>query len=266
MEDSHFQELLTYLDFSWKGYRKVRKGVKKRISRHMQEVSCRNIEEYLSELNGNSYSRQHCEQLMTVSISRFFRDRVLWEVIRNKVFPEIIQRGIEVINIWSAGCARGEEVYSIKITWDMIEAELQNPPSLKIIATDMNPDYLEKAKFGSYTISSMKEVNSDLRNKYFVIKKDGKRFDVKPCLKEDIQWKVHNLNTRPPGSGFHIIFLRNNILTYCQDYVKLNIFRQVTESLSDKGFIIKGSHEKLPAEMEDIIPFEHHPNIFRKHK
>lgn len=266
MEDSHFQELLTYLNFSWRGYRKVRKGVKKRISRHMQQLGCRNISNYLSELDGDFDLREQCEQLMTVSISRFFRDRILWDVIRNKVFPEIIQCGIEEINIWSAGCARGEEVYSIKIIWDIIEAELKESPVLKILATDINPDYLEKAKCGVYTLSSMKEVTSEYRKKYFDIKKGGRRFEVKPFLKKDIQWKVHNLKTDPPESGFQIIFLRNNILTYCQDFVKFNIFRQVAESLSDAGFIITGSHEKLPAGTEDIIPFKHHPNIFRKHK
>lgn len=97
--------------YSWEGYRKVRKGVKKRISRHMQQLRCRTIDEYFSSLDRDEEVRKHCECLMTVSVSHFFRDRFLWKIIEDQILPGIIEESRENIKTWSAGCACGEEVY-----------------------------------------------------------------------------------------------------------------------------------------------------------
>ena len=73
MDDRAFGRLLEFLGLSWPGYRRVRKGVKKRVGRHMQA--------YLEKLMQNKEVRRQCERLMCVSISRFFRDRRLWEAL-----------------------------------------------------------------------------------------------------------------------------------------------------------------------------------------
>jgi len=72
MDDGQFRILLEYLQYSWTGYRKVRKGVKKRMQRHMQQLGCRNVMDYLKILDLEPGTRHECELLMTVSISRFF--------------------------------------------------------------------------------------------------------------------------------------------------------------------------------------------------
>ena len=77
MDDLQFRQLLDYFNYSWKGYRRVRNGAKKRISRHMQQLKCRNIDEYFNSLDRDGEVRQQCECLMTVSVSRFFRDHLL---------------------------------------------------------------------------------------------------------------------------------------------------------------------------------------------
>ncbi len=92
MDDQQFRQLLNLFGFSWKGYRKVRKGVKKRINRHMKELGCRNMAAYLAELEKEDEARQHCELLLTVSISRFFRDREFWRTLEKKLLPELIRK------------------------------------------------------------------------------------------------------------------------------------------------------------------------------
>ena len=81
MDDDQFRLLLDYLGYSWRGYRRVRKGVKKRIRRHMQQLGCRHIPSYLNMLTLQAETRQECEMLMTVPISRFFRDRHIWQML-----------------------------------------------------------------------------------------------------------------------------------------------------------------------------------------
>lgn len=113
MDDQQFRQLLKYFGLSWRGYRKVRKGVKKRIRRHMNVLGCHDISAYLLELDRSDKLRHECELLMTVSISRFFRDGKLWEVLQTGILPGLIEKSVEKMRVWSAGCASGEEVYSI---------------------------------------------------------------------------------------------------------------------------------------------------------
>ncbi|MBW2737379.1 MAG: hypothetical protein JRE64_00740 [Deltaproteobacteria bacterium] len=118
MDDNQFRKLLERQNLSWAGYRKVRKGVKKRIRRHMRkgvkkrirrhmrELGCRDIEAYLSELEKNSEDRKQCELLMTVSISRFFRDCKFRQTLQNELLPNLIKENKEKIKVWSVGCAK----------------------------------------------------------------------------------------------------------------------------------------------------------------
>ena len=148
MDDQQFSQLLDYFGLSWRGYRKVRKGVKKRISRHMSDLGCQNMAVYLNELATNENARQICERLMTVSISRFFRDRKLWEILQNEIIPQLFETPQEKINVWVAGCASGEEVYSLKIILEELRRNYTHLPNMEIIATDLNPQYLNRAKVG----------------------------------------------------------------------------------------------------------------------
>ena len=81
MHDSQFRQVLDHFNYSWAGFRKVRKGVKKRLARHMLAVNCHAIDTYITAIENNDDVRQKFEHCMTVSISRFFRDRGLWDVL-----------------------------------------------------------------------------------------------------------------------------------------------------------------------------------------
>jgi chemotaxis methyl-accepting protein methylase len=246
MHDDQFRQLLDVFDFTWSGYRKVRKGVKKRISRHMQQRNCPSMPAYLDLIAQNETVRRECELVLTVSISRFFRDRQLWAGLEQDILPGIIKTQCEKLRVWSAGCARGEEVYSLKIIWDRLKPAYAQLPVLEIIGTDKHPSYIEKARAGVYTLSSLKEVPPEMRESYFDIRKSGHRFDVKAFVKADIDWKVQDIFADPPGYGFNIIFLRNNLLTYYKDHHKEEGLSRVVKALLPGGWLIIGSHEKMP--------------------
>ena len=90
MDDHQFRRLLHHLGLSWTGYRKVRKGVKKRVSRHMLALNCSNMAGYLHEIDKSKEALDECERLMTVSISRFFRDKKLWDLLSDEMLPGLI--------------------------------------------------------------------------------------------------------------------------------------------------------------------------------
>jgi chemotaxis protein methyltransferase CheR len=264
MDDLQFRQLLDYFNYSWDGYRRVRKGVKKRISRHMQQLGCRSINTYLYILERNEEVKRHSEGLMTVSVSRFFRDRMLWKIIEDHIVPKIVAKNIEKVKFWDAGCACGEEVYSMKMLWETLRNRFDSMPDIEIWATDINPVYLKRAQEGIYSVSSIKEVEHNLREIYLIFQEDKKEFRISPSLQKGIIWKEHNMLHDFDEDNFQIIFLRNNLLTYYTDKIKQPAFQKVANSLAQGGFLIIGSHEKLPFKSNNLVPFHDKSFIFRK--
>jgi chemotaxis protein methyltransferase CheR len=264
MDDQQFRQLMVRFGYSWDGYRRVRKGVKKRISRHMQEMHCRNMQAYFSELDKNKDARQHFDRLMTVSISRFFRDRGLWQTLEDEVLPAIISQKKDTVKVWSAGCGCGEEAYSLKILWDTASRRFEPMPALEIWATDMNSVYLNKARVGIYPRSSLKEVPEALRARYFRPMAKGKRYAIAEPLKEGIIWSEHNLLFDPPRTTFQLVFVRNSVLTYYEEKLKAPAFQQVLDALIQGGFLIIGAHENIPPDVRGLLPLGQHPYIFQK--
>ncbi len=264
MNDQQFRQLLHRYQFSWEGYRKVRKSVKKRVQRYMTAMGCRTIEDFLAELDTNIEASDHCERLMTVSISRFFRDRALWQGLKEQILPEFMNAGKTKVRFWSAGCACGEEVYSFKITWDAMSSSYIYVPDLEVLATDINPVHLDRARKGIYPPSSLKEATREICSKYFEQRGGQKVFEVKSLLKTEITWEIRHLLSDPPDLDFDIIFLRNNVLTYYSDPLKIKAFRNVLSRLKPCGILVLGSHEKVPLETPNLTNISPYPFVFRK--
>ena len=264
MDDKQFGQLLEFFALSWSGYRRVRKGVKKRVRRHMQELGCRDVEEYIERISRSEVIKAECELLMSVSISRFFRDQKLWEFLKEQILPEIIGTGQDKIKVWSAGCACGEEVYSLKIVWELVQGSNHKRTEMEITATDLNPVNLQRAKDGIYPPSSLKEVPLDLRNSFFQAQRGGKRFRIEPALKSGIVWVERDIFAGPPGAGYQLIFARNNLLTYFQKERILPAMDQIFESLAAGGSLIIGSDEKLPMQTAVLKPRAALPYVFKK--
>jgi len=264
MDDDQFRKLLEYLDYSWPGYRKVRKGVKKRIRRHMQQLHCRDISAYLKVLDLQPDRRRECKLLMTVSISRFFRDRRIWEMLENRWLPHIIARNPLKMKVWSAGCGCGQEPYSFKIVWEHLKMHFDSLPKLELVATDRHPRYLELALSGVYNRGSLKELADEDRAGFFESCKGGKQFVIRDELKSDVQWKIHHLLADPPGVDFNVIFLRNNVLTYYRPGAQKKAVINVLNCLTPGGLLIVGCHETLPFKTDRLIPMDRFPNVFCK--
>jgi chemotaxis protein methyltransferase CheR len=262
MEDAHFHKLLDRFGLSRSGYRRVRKGVKKRISRHMQEIGCHNLEDYIRALEHDRRLRLQFECVMAVSISRFFRDRELWEILQRELLPLLASRADRTLRVWSAGCASGEEPYSLKMLWEEIKGSFARPPTLSILGTDLCSEHLERAKAAVYARGSVREVPEPIRASCF--EKIGRgKYAVKPSVRQGIEWRVHDLLRDPPGTAFDLIFLRNNLLTYYKDEIKGPALTKVVDSLAPEGFLIIGRRESMPP-LPDLATWEKNAPILQK--
>jgi chemotaxis methyl-accepting protein methylase len=264
MDDAQFHRLLDHFSLSWAGYRKVRKGVKKRLRRHMRRLGCWDVSEYLEKISKDPGVRDECERLLAVSISRFFRDRHLWAVIKNEILPVIVHKETGVVRIWSAGCASGEEAYSFRIIWEEMKAAAERLPDLEILATDMNPVCLNRAREGIYSQSSLRELGPELRFRYFKPIEGGQQYALKQRLKKHMTWKLHHLLSKPPGQGYHLILMRNSLLTYYGMELRMLTLSKVVKRLSPKGFFIIGSQEKLPDCYQGLKAHPASPWIYKK--
>jgi chemotaxis protein methyltransferase CheR len=246
MDDAAFGKILRFFDLSWQGYRKVRKGVKKRVASHMQSINSRTVDEYLTMLQSHPEQRQRAIELLTVSISRFFRDRRLWDVLQERVVPNLVGTAGVSIRIWSAGCACGEEVYSVKILWEQLKKRYARMPPLEIWATDINPLIIEKARRALYPSSSLKELSPVLRDEYFTPVMQA--FVLRPELQQGIRWMLHDLTRDdPPETCFDLILLRNNLLTYYDPTIMDPAFQKIMAALRWGGYLIIGNKEQIPS-------------------
>lgn len=264
MDDDKFRLILDRLGLSWQGYVKVRKGVKRRIVRHMQELGCHTVEDYIGVF-GEPRILREVECLMTVSISHFFRDYSLWRVLCEEILPDIIYRSRDVVHVWSAGCALGQEVYSFAILWDRLRGKIGVLPERQILATDVHPAYLDKAMKGIYGKSGMKGITEEMKATFFVLSENLSHYRVADFLKANIEWQIHDLVKQPPPARvFQVVFLRNNLLTYYREEIQEAVCLQIMNCLERGGCLIIGSHEKLPFQTHALLPFKKSSYIFQK--
>lgn len=263
LSDDDFRRLLEHLDRPWAGFRKVRKGVMKRLRRHMQAAGYRTIEAYLDYIDHDKGALSECERLLTVTISRFFRDRQLWRLLQQRILSALARRFPGGLSAWSAGCASGEEPYSLAMIREMPLPDGSQPHDLRILATDADAHCLTRAREGLYPSSSLKEVPQTFRCRWFDPVRGGRQWKIDPALQEHIAWQLHHLLDAPPAGPFQLIFLRNNLLTYHRGPVLISALERILAVLSDGGTWIVGSHERLPTlsrrlEQDPACPFVYH--------
>lgn len=264
ISDADFEAVLKAFGLLWSGYRKVRKGAKRRLASLMAEQGIPTIPDLLECCRESPALKEEALRALAVPISRFFRDRRLWIVLETHVIPGIARWSGNQVRVWSAGCARGEETYTIKILYEELASRCSGFPSLALWATDFHSRFLEAASHGVFHRSSLKEVPIERRTAWFS-PLHGDLYAVSQRLKEGILWMSHDLTRdEPPASGFHLIFLRHNLLTYYARSVQEKAFSPIVESLLEGGFLILGCREKPPPGMWPLMRCAADPHIYRK--
>lgn len=256
MDDRQFHRLLDALGYNFEGYRRVRKGVKKRLRRHMRVLECRTIDDYLARLAASREVQAACVRRLMVPISRFWRDRALWETLRDEHLPALRQRFGDQLTAWSAGCACGEEAYSLAMA-EREQRMAQRPATaagLAITATDCNPVVLARARTGLYPASSLREVPDKLVRRYFTAQRRGRRYRIRSEVFSRIDWRRCSIEGPAVVGPFHLILLRNNVLTYLEKHGAARALARVAAQLHPGGLLVVGVGERLPEESDRLQP------------
>lgn len=262
--DADFQRVLQAFGLLRRGYRKVRKGAKRRLCTLMQARGVASVSDLLERCHRDVGLSEDVRRALAVPISRFFRDQRLWHVLETHVLPGIVGWSGNIVRIWSAGCARGEEVYSLRILWEERAALGVVGPMVELWATDFHCGLLEVAQGGVYQRSSLKGVSAERQAGWFH-DLGADCVMVFERLKEGIFWRCHDVSVdAPPSRGFHLVFLRNNLLTYYAPAIQQKAFGTVVDSLKEGGFLVLGHRERPPLGFWPLIPCAANSHLFRK--
>jgi chemotaxis protein methyltransferase CheR len=218
-------------------------------------------------LEGHAGEWRALDQLCRITISRFYRDRGVFDAIRTQVLPGLAQGAIksceDEIRCWSAGCGSGEEPYTLEIIWKLA---VLPPPGrdirLRIVATDTDRALLERARKGLYPQSSLKDLPEEMRGRAFV--RSGDSYAIGDAFGEDIEFVRQDVREQVPEGAFHLILCRNLVFTYFGEGMQREVLGRLAKKLLPGGFFITGIHEKLPDGFAGLVPCCGAPGIFQK--
>jgi chemotaxis protein methyltransferase CheR len=243
------QWALPQLGLRWAGYRKVQGLVCKRLAHRLRELGLATLVEYRERVAQDESERERLGALCRIPISRFYRDRGVFDALRDIVLPALAERadtrGCRTMRAWSAGCASGEEPYSLSIAWQLALAPRFPGIELTVLATDAEPEVLDRAASGCYRSSSLK----DLPKEWLLLSFD--RADALYCVREAFRGRVafahQDLRIEMPGGPFDLLLCRNLAFTYFDAPTQERIAAELASRLVPGGFLVLGTHEKLPA-------------------
>ena len=175
---------------------------------------------------------------MTINVSEFYRDPLQWQFLDKEVFPGLIKKFGKNLKIWSAACSTGDEPYSLVMALSK-HLPLNN---IRIYATDLDNQILEKAKVGLYAEKSLAGVPKDLKAKYFT--KVGSSYRISDEIKKRVTFKQHNLLKDRYEVGYHLIVCRN-VFIYFTEEAKDEVFTKYYKSLTSGGVLFIGSTEQI---------------------
>lgn len=259
------QWALPRMGFRWPGFRKVRGQVCKRVGRRVRELGLGDLGEYREYLGVHSDEWVVLDGFCRITISRFFRDRGVYETLGNEILPELARKCAltgEVLHVWSAGCGAGEEPYSISVLC-RLSSELEVRRSdICIQATDSDEHQLERARLAIYPVGCTKDMPAEIREVVFD-PLDDDQLQLRGPYLEDVEFFLQDLRMEMPDGPFHLILCRNLAFTYFVEETQREILAQLYELLKPDGYLVIGAHESLPAGGPPFEELPHCPSILR---
>jgi len=211
----------------------------------MAELGLTDFADYLKRLRRDGDEAAGLGDRMRVTVSRFFRERERWELLRKRVLPRLLSEKAEgdPLRIWSAGCCGGEEPYSLALLW-LEYFRPQNPDrSVEILATDIDRRSLDRAERAVYGGGAVREVPPQILERYF--QPEGKLWRLDERVKRLVSFRRRNVEEAPPPSGMDLVCCRYLAFTYFRGNRRLAAARRLRQALRPEGILMIGRKEEL---------------------
>ena len=214
------------------------KQMKRRIDTLISKNRITSYKDYVALIKKDKEKFEQFVNFLTINVSEFYRTAEQWVILDKEVFPALIKKFGKSLKVWSAACSTGDEPYSL------VMALSKHIPikQIKIIATDIDKQVLDKARMGLYNEKSIAAVPAEFKSKYFT--KIGSSYQISDEIKRQVEFKEHNLLKDPYPSGCHLIVCRN-VLIYFTEEAKEEIYKKFNAALTSEGILFIGSTEQI---------------------
>jgi chemotaxis protein methyltransferase CheR len=260
------QWALPRLRMRWPGFRKVRRQVCKRINQRIRELRLNDVECYHEYLQVHQDEWIYLDSLCRISISRFYRDKGVFDCIGNKVLPALAQltanSGNNTIKCWSAGSASGEEAYTIALVWQFVLSLDYPDIGIHITGTEVDNNLLGRAERAYYPQSSVKDLPEKWLSQAF--NRANKQYCLYPEFREKVNFISQDIRRAAPDGPFHIVLCRNLAFTYFDISLQKKVLGRIFDSLLNEGILVIGIHELLPDGITYFRPWISNMGIYRK--
>jgi chemotaxis protein methyltransferase CheR len=249
------QWCLPRLHLRWLGFRRVRRQVYKRLNRRMHDLGLAGLDEYRAYLENHPAEWAILDTLCWISISRFYRDKGVFQYLERDIFPQLTRIALsdaeKKLRCWSAGCAAGEEPYTLAILWKHRLAAQFPTLGTQIVVTDIDPQALRRAERGCYLASSLKDLPQEWLTLAFVPTEEG--LCLRAEYREVVTFLQQDLRETAPAGPFHLILCRYLVFTYFDEALQREILCRMTERLIPGGALVIGATETLPEDMSGLV-------------
>jgi two-component system CheB/CheR fusion protein len=263
--DRSLEVLLDYLrrsrGFDFTGYKRT--SLSRRIQRRMQEVGDDGYLGYLDHLEVDPDEFTQLFNTILINVTGFFRDPPAWEYLAAEIMPRLLagKEDDEPIRIWSAGCASGEEAYTLA----MVAAEALGPEAVrervKIYATDVDEEALTQARQARYSAKQVEGVPPELLERYF--ERNGADYIFSKELRRSVIFGRHDLLQDAPISRIDLLVCRNTLM-YLNSETQAHVLARFSFALREGGFLLLGKAEMLLAHSNLFTAIDLKSRVFQK--
>jgi two-component system, chemotaxis family, CheB/CheR fusion protein len=263
--DQGLEPLLEYLKnargFDFSGYKRATLG--RRIRKRMSEVGIGDYESYVDYLEANPREFSELFNTILINVTGFFRDKEAWDYLTAEIVPKLIEEipEEEQIRVWSAGCASGEEAYTIAVVLLEAMGEEAFKRRVKIYATDVDEEALAEARAAFYPQEALKDLPAEIVERYFV--ENGRGCGFRPDLRRSVIFGRNELLQDAPISRIDLLICRN-VLMYFTVEAQTRILSQLNFALRDRGYLFLGKSEMLVRHSDYFTPVEVKHRVFRR--
>ena len=263
-DGAELESLLEYLrdtrSLDFTGYK--RPSLTRRIRKRMHEVDAERFDDYRDVLESDPAEQARLVDTILINVTAFFRDEDAWQFLADEVVPGIVEAaGDGPIRVWSAGCASGEEAYSLAMVFADHVGVDEFRHRVKIFATDTDDGALAEARRGVYTHRQLEPVSAERIERYFEPVDDG--FAFRSDCRRQVIFGSNDVTADAPISHLDLLVCRN-VLMYLVTDTQRHVLHRFHYALEPHGHLFLGKAETISARSDLFDPVDSQLRLFRR--
>jgi chemotaxis protein methyltransferase CheR len=240
--------------------------LQRRFGVRMRCCNCKDYSDYIGYLDSNQSEYDHLLDDLTINVTQFFRDSIVFKAMEEDVLPLLIydkvKHGNNDISIWSAGCSSGEEPYSIAIMLRELLGEDLDNFEINILASDIDDASLEAAAVGKYLPRQVTNVKKEYLERYFELQ--GEMYQLSEDIMSMVEFRKIDLIASKPPYLFDCIFCRNVVIYFTRE-MQENLYMKFYQALNPSGYFVMGNTETLVGDASKLLnTFKSRERIYQK--